>query len=212
MTIEKRKKKDNREMNGLLLDVWEVKKSFVEMSPKSYLGLLDTLAKLRVPHELGEESLRSTRLGITNYATCSFFLWDVNYKVYDNSNCIWMTSKGVKGKKISNLVRTILGKEDVRLISKRDYRFPLYSIKEAIEDFCTVLFESVKSGNITDEELAGKYNVGPKTKNYTYKRRSCVEYVLITRQSTINSLLFYFRLYWFNCHITTFRVPLKQYR
>lgn len=66
--------------------------------------------------------------------------------------------------------------------------FPLYSIKEAIEDFCTVLFESVKFGNITDEKLASKYNVGPKTKNYTYKRRSCVEYGLITRESTNNSL------------------------
>ena len=71
---------------------------------------------------------------------------------------------------------------------KSKVNFPLYSIKEAIEDLCAVIFESVKLGKITDEELAGKYNVGPKTKNYTYKRRSCVEYGLITRKSTNNSL------------------------
>lgn len=130
----------------------------------------------------------STRLGIISYATCSFSLWDVNYKVFDNSNCKWTTSKGAKGTRISNLVRDIFGKEGVWSISKRNYRFPLYSIKEAIEDFCTKVFESVRSGSITDEELASKYNVGPKEKKYTYKRRSCVEYGLITRQSTMNSL------------------------
>lgn len=141
MIKEERKKKNKRERNGLPLDVWTVKKSFVEMSPKSYLGLLDTLTKLQVPHELGEESMPSTRLGIISYATCSFSLWDVKYKVFNNSNCKWTTSKGAKGTRISNLVRDIFGKEGVWSISKRNFIYIPRELIELIYDICGLNFE-----------------------------------------------------------------------
>ena len=64
----------------------------------------------------------------------------------------------------------------------------LYSIRKAIEDFCCKLYESVKFGAIIDKGMAALYNVGERTKTYTYKRRSCVEYGLIVRGSSTNSL------------------------
>ncbi len=66
--------------------------------------------------------------------------------------------------------------------------FPQYSIKQSIEGFCFKLYKSKKFDTITDEDMAALYNLGERSKNYTYRRRACVEYGLITRKSTNNSL------------------------
>lgn len=77
-------------------------------------------------------------------------------------------------------------------MSPRKYEpeFPQYSIKNAINDFCSKLYKSKKFDHIDDTRMAALYGTGERNKTYTYRRRACVEYGLITRKSTFNSLSF----------------------
>jgi len=58
-----------------------------------------------------KEIVISHTMGSTTYATCCFTIEGVSYKVIDSSNCIWITSKGVKGTHIYNLVKNMFDKE-----------------------------------------------------------------------------------------------------
>ncbi len=95
----------------LSLDAKEVEKRFRAMKPKSYLALLRTLGELGIPCEVNKEIVYSRRMGRTTYATCSFSIRNVSYKVIDSSNCMWVTSKGVKGNHVFSLVRNMFDKE-----------------------------------------------------------------------------------------------------
>ena len=81
------------------------------MKPKKYPPLLKTLDELGIAYEISKEIVISHTMGSTTYATCCFTIEGVSYKVIDSSNCIWITSKGVKGTHIYNLVKNMFYKE-----------------------------------------------------------------------------------------------------
>lgn len=96
---------------GRILNAKEVETKLRTMKPKSYPALLDVLTGLGIFYELNREIVHSRATGDTPYASCSFSLEDVKYKVVDNSSCMWTTSKGAKGNYMFNLVRQMFDKE-----------------------------------------------------------------------------------------------------
>ncbi len=95
----------------IALNKKEVEKRFRYMKPKSYSALLRTLDELKISYEISKEVVHSHKMGNTTYTACNFSVEGVSYKVIDSSNCIWITSKGVKGNYVYNLVRNMFNKE-----------------------------------------------------------------------------------------------------
>ena len=92
-------------------DKKEIEKRFRAMKPKLYPALLRTLDELKVSYEVSKEIVHSHNIGNTAYTACNFSVEGVAYKVIDSSNCIWITSKGVKGSHVYNLVRNMFDKK-----------------------------------------------------------------------------------------------------
>lgn len=99
------------EFRKLYLNIKEAEKRFRAMKPKSYLTLLRTLGELGISCEFSKEIVHSNRMDNTTYATCCFSIEGVAYRVFDSSNCMWVTSKGIKGNHIFNLVKEMFDKE-----------------------------------------------------------------------------------------------------
>jgi len=97
--------------NKLSLNAKEIEKRFRGMKPKSYPTLLRTLGELGISYGLSKEVVHSHKMGDIAYATCCFSIGKVSYKVIDSSNCIWVTSEGVKGNHVYSLVRNMFDRE-----------------------------------------------------------------------------------------------------
>ena len=109
--LSKGKAVQNNDYGKVSFDSNEVEKKFRAMKPKSYPTLLRTLDELGISYDIGKEIVISHTNGSTTYATCSFTIGNVSYKVIDSSNCIWITSKGVKGNYVFNLIRNMFDRK-----------------------------------------------------------------------------------------------------